>query len=149
MNRLDFRQNVFGGLQEISSLLPDSMAQQMQAKVARGMIEAMPGGQAILQSTTGALDSKGDPITFDAALRMREGGIDPAQQQYIDAYSAATAAQAAAADRLADAARATAEEFNKGLISTIDKVGELADMLVRAQADAKPPDVAPPIPVPD
>ena len=139
VNNLQFRQNVFAGLEDISSMMPASLAQQMQAKVARGMIESMPGGQALLQQTTGAIGPDGEKITFDSALNMMEQGKDPAQERYIQAYEAATQAQANAADRLGEAALLVAETFNNSLQDTIAAVGALPATMREAMGQANAP----------
>jgi len=140
VNSLQFRQNAFAGLDMVSSMMPESLGKQLEAKMTRAMLESTPGGQQLLQQTTGAIGPDGQQLTFDQTLSMMEGGIDPAQQQYIDAYTAATERQASAADNLALAAVAVADIFANKLTETLDKVATITQPMAQAEEANKPPE---------
>lgn len=143
VNNLEFRQNAFAGLDMVSSMMPESLGKQLEAKMTRAMLEATPGGQQLLQQTTGAIGPDGQKLTFDQTLAMMEGGVDPAQQQYIDAYKAATERQAQAADRLGDAAVAVADVFANKLTETIDKLSTITKPMQTAEEATKTPEKTP------
>ena len=133
---LKFRQEAFGGLKQVQSLMPPAIAAQMQAKMSRQMLESTPEGKAMLDTTTGALDSEGNPMTLRNALDIQETGKDPQQQAYIDAYKSATDNQANAADRLADAAVAVAVIFEKKMVEILEKIYTgLPEIAKSAQAE--------------
>jgi hypothetical protein len=121
VNSLEFRQNVFEGGDMIKSVLPKEIAEQMDAKTSLEMLRRSPGGQEALNAQV-AVGPKGEAITLEQALNMKAGGIDPVQQQYIDAYSAATERQAKAADNLALASQAVAETFNNKMLEVLGQI---------------------------
>jgi hypothetical protein len=144
LGSLQFRQDAFSGLDNIKSVLPENIAKQMEAKLTRSMISANPQGQQILNSVIG-MDSEGNPMTVDQSLQMAEQGKDPVQEQYIQAYKAATDAQAAAADALANKALEAAKILADGSAQLMGdlkagvqgKVAELGQVLPNAEAAAK------------
>jgi TP901 family phage tail tape measure protein len=136
VNNLQFRQNAFAGLDLVSTMMPESLGKQLEAKMTRAMLEATPQGQAMLQQTTGAIGPDDKEYTFDQTLRMMEGGIDPAQQQYIDAYKDATERQALAADRLAESALLVAETFSEAINNTVATIATLPETMKTAQNQA-------------
>lgn len=142
INSLQFRQQAFGGLQEMQGLLPDSVFNQMQAKMSEAMIDAMPGGSAMLDRGTGALftnkDGKQQEMTFRQALRMRAEGKDPVQQQFIDAYNAAVQAQQDAAKLLATSSVQAAETFKQAATEALQARNEAPQQILeRAKTEAE------------
>ena len=140
VNSLQFRQQAFGGLKELQGLMPDSVFNQMQAKMSEAMIDAMPGGSKMLDQKTGALftgaDGKTQEMTFRDAIRLRAEGKDPIQQQFIDAYNTATQRQATAADMLAQASTDVATTFKEAQEKALDTLAkELPNMLKRILTD--------------
>jgi hypothetical protein len=137
MNSLDFRRNAFAGLENISSMMPESLRGQMQARVTRQMLESTESGRKLLQTQTGGIyrgaDGQMKQMTYGDALRMAETGQDPKQKEFIDAYKAATERQAQAADMLGQASLAVAETFNTKMVATLDKLqNTLPDLLKEA-----------------
>jgi hypothetical protein len=126
MNSLDFRRNAFAGLENISSMMPESLRGQMQARVTRQMLESTESGRKLLQTQTGGIyrgaDGQMKQMTYGDALRMAETGQDPKQKEFIDAYKAATERQAQAADMLGQASLAVAETFNTEMVNTLKQL---------------------------
>jgi hypothetical protein len=136
MANLDFRRQAFEGLDSISSILPAGVAQKMQARLSRTMLESTAEGRQALDKVI-TEDGDGGQMTLRDALNNAESGIDPQQQKYIDAYRAATEVQARAAELLAQNALLAAEQLNmdiKELFAGIEtKLGQILD---RAMGEA-------------
>ena len=124
LNSLEFRQQSFEGVDLIKNLVPESMGKRIEAQMTRQMIEAMPNGQELLNKTV-ALGPEGEEITLGGALDNAATGIDPVQQKYIDAYTAATAKQARAAEELANAATSVAQVFEGKMLEILNRIGQV------------------------
>ena len=135
MNSLEFRRNAFEGLQNISSMMPESLRDQMQARVTRQMLESTESGRRLLQTQTGGIyrgaDGQMKKMTYGEALRMAETGEDPKQKEFIDAYKAATERQAQAADMLGNAALAVADTFNIQMIAVLKEIQDKLPTLLK------------------
>jgi hypothetical protein len=136
LGNLQTRQDAFAGFDNIKSVLPEGVARRMEATLARKMIEANPQGKQILESSIG-VDSQGRPMSVDEMLKNAEDGTDPVQEQYIQAYRDATALQADAATALADNALEAARLLKEGAEAIMNKLGDLQNVLPRAQAEAQ------------
>ena len=146
MNNLQFRQQAFSGLESISSMMPDSVKNQMQATLVENMAASSPELSALLDQKTGGLYT--DPntgeqkeMTFRQSLNIAKTGKDPVQEQYINAYKAATERQAQAADALGVAAEAVANKFQEGMVSVLEQIKKnLNTALPKAVTDTKIPE---------
>ena len=76
-------------------------------------------------------------MTLDEAMKRMRGGVSE-DDPNVKAYREATAAQAAAADQLGNAAMLVAQEFNKGLQDVMTKVATLPDEMKKARTSAEP-----------
>ncbi|NCA30620.1 MAG: hypothetical protein EBS93_07880 [Chitinophagia bacterium] len=138
INSLQFRQQAFGGLQELQGLIPDSIFGQMQARMSEAMIDAMPGGKEMLDRGTGALVPDGNggmrEMTFREAIRNKAQGKDPQQEKLIQAYYAAADTQQKAASILATAAMDVATTFKEAQTEALAKINEeIPNMMTKAQ----------------
>lgn len=155
LDSVKFRQQAFGGLSEISSMMPDSLKNQMQATLIENMAASSPGLSKVLDTKTGGTffnekTKQYEPMTYRSQLNMVKTGKDPIQQQYIDAYKEATARQADAADRLGEAAQSVADELLKGMTDVLGQIKDsLSTAVPRALVDTTTPQVAPAAPVVD
>jgi ABC-type transporter Mla subunit MlaD len=145
LGSLQFRRDAFGGLENIKSVLPENIANKMQATLTRQMLSANPEGNRILQQQVG-MDEDGNPLTLDQALSNVEGGkLDPVQQQQIDAYNAAVQAQVDAANALGDRAVQAADILSMNIEQLMGSLGDgvngiisnLQNILPEAQAAAQ------------
>ncbi len=131
MNSLEFRKNAFAGLNDISSMMPESLKNQMQAQVTRRMLESTPGGKQLLNTQTGALyrnpkTNKMEKMTFGQALNLAETGVDPVQDAMLQMYKEATDKQAKAAEMLSKAAVAAAKAYESGEGGSAEILSSLA-----------------------
>ena len=146
MNNLQFRQQAFSGLESISSMMPDSVKNQMQATLVENMAASSPELSALLDQKTGALytdpnTGKQKEMTFRQSLNIAKTGKDPVQEQYINAYKAATERQAQAADALGVAAEAVANKFQEGMLNVLEEIKKnLSSALPKAVEDTKVPE---------
>ena len=139
IGNVQFRQRAFAGANMLQGVLPENIQRQMQAKMSREMISRMPGGQNLLQQTTGALNPDGSRMTMDQALNITETGRDPIQEQYLAEYAAATQRQADAADSLGAAATAVGDKFAQSATAILEAVQtQLPQEYGKAVTDATP-----------
>ncbi len=134
MANVQFRQQAFGGLDMLRSVMPEKVAQQMQARMSRQMLSSM----GVDLGQTIAMGPDNQKITLDQALTNVETGKDPQQEAYIEAYRQATERQATAADMLGQAAITVATTFQASAEAIIAKFGELAQQMTVAQTAATP-----------
>ena len=113
---VQFRQQAFGGLDMLRSVMPERIAQQMQARMSRQMLSSM----GVDLGQTIAIGPDNQAISLDQALTNVETGKDPQQEAYIEAYRQATERQAKAAEALAAAATAVAFNFEAAAQKIID-----------------------------
>jgi hypothetical protein len=142
MNNLQFRQQAFSGLESISGMMPDSVKNQMQAKLIKNMAGASPQLTQMLNQKTGYTytDKAGNvkEATFMDSLNEAETGTSKAQEEYINAYKEATSRQADAADKLGIAAMSVANTFANGMTGVLEKIQtQLIPSVDKATTDTK------------
>ncbi len=137
MGNVQFRQQAFGGLDMLRSVMPEKIAQQMQARMSRQMLTSM----GVDLNQTIAMGPDNQSITLDQALTNVETGKDPQQEAYIEAYRQATERQAAAADELANSAVKVATIYADASTKISDTLAKLPEKLEAAikSATLEPP----------
>lgn len=141
LNSLEFRQNVFGGGDLIKSVLPKEIADQLDAQTSLDMLRKMPGSDQVLKKVIGRVGN--EDVTLESALVNKAGGKDPVQERYIKAYEDAVNVQAAAANKLGEAAQAVAQTFNDQMINVLNQIQtELPVILERAITSAMNPNAS-------
>lgn len=144
LNSLQTRRDAFAGLDNIKSVLPESVARKMEAQLTRQMLQGTADGRKMLGMTFGK-DSEGKSMTLDDALKNAEDGKDPVQEKYIAEYQRATDVQIQANEALAmlnqDSALLTQETMLKlqdFLNSRFPEIVSKAFSDARTDAQAKP-----------
>jgi hypothetical protein len=137
LNSLQTRQDAFAGLDNIKSVLPESVARKMEAQLTRQMLQGTADGRQMLGMTFGK-DSEGKSMTLDDALKNAEDGKDPVQEKYIAEHQKATQDQINANKALAALNQESALLIQDTMLKLQEFLNnDYPDIVARAFADAR------------